>query len=230
MKRLVYRWPLMAEAGAAGGSGGGDPAQTDGQTGAISGNADTAQQTQTGDQTGALNGNTQTAQPATAEIDYGKMTDDEYLGKVTLPEGQQWDKTAMSKFAPLLRENKIPPEVFAKFVALDAQIAKENGEAQQKRLDEENRAAREAFKTAGDEFRKEYTPEQMKEMNDTLSKIGDETFKTLVTKSPLSNNKTMGRMLLAYRQVYGVEDTVPNGGTAGSSDAFAKRWMGGSAK
>lgn len=239
MKRLMFRWPLMAEAGEGGGGGetsaatataaqDAKPAEEPAAEAALTAKADEKPAESTAVESGALTGKTDD-NPAekAAEVDYAKMTDDEYLGKVTLPEGQKWDKAAMGKYAPLLRESKIPPEVFAKFVALDAQIAKENGEAAQKKADEENKAAREAFKAAGEAFRKEYTPEQMKDMNDTLSKIDDETFVTLITKSPLANNKTMGKMLLAYRHVYGNEDGVPGGdANGGAARGFAEVWTG----
>lgn len=212
-----------SEAGGGGGGGdgaltGGDSSEAAGATGVCGGGGDR------GEEGGALNGG---AAEAAAEVDYGKMTDDEYLGKVKLPEGQSWDKTVMSKFAPLLRENKIAPEVFQKFVELDSSLSKAAAEENDRKLAEQNKAAVEAFREAGKEFHREFTPEQTKEMNDTLSKIDDETFVTLVTKSPLSNNKTMGKMLLAYKKVFGGEDTVPQGGGAGGADrGFAEVWTG----
>ena len=215
----------MAEAPDNGGEGGGGGAEQEhAGEGSLNGAVDDKGDGNGGD--GVLNG--EGAKDNAQEVDYAKMTDDEYLGKVTLPEGQKWDKTAMGRYAPLLRESKIPPEVFSKFVELDAKIAKELDDAAKKKEAEDNKAAQDAFKAAGDEFRREYTPEQMKDMNDTLSKIDDETFRALVTKSPLANNKTMGKMLLAYRKVYGGDDTLPGSGKAvGGGTDFAKLWMGG---
>jgi hypothetical protein len=201
------------EGGAITGGEGGTGAEGEGgEGGAITGGGD-------GEGTGGEGGGD--------AVDYSKMTDDEYLAKVTLPDGQQWDKEVMKQFAPLLRESKISPEVFAKFVAKDAELAKaafEKQDAEQKRQREEAQAA---FKQAGEEFRKEFTPEQVKEMNETMATLKDDaTFTALVTRSPLSNNKTMGKMLLAYRQVYGEDAVVGGGSGSGAKKGFAEIWTG----
>ena len=133
----------------------------------------------------------------------------------------------MKAYAPLLRECKIAPEVFQKFLAKDAELSKALGEKRNRELEERRNAATEAFKKAGEDFRKEYTPEQIKDMNSVIHDIDDETFKQIVIKSPLSNNKTMGKMLLAYKQVYG-NDSAPGsaGAGAGKEKTFEQVWTG----
>lgn len=160
-------------------------------------------------------------------VDYDKMTDDEYLGKVNIAEGHEWNRDVMKEFVPLLRESKISPEVFAKFVEKDSELAKRFAEAKDAEMQKQKAEAQAAFKKAGEDFRKEFTPEQVKEMNETMAALkDDQTFVTLVARSPLANNKTMGRMLLAYRQVYG-EDALPGGGSAdGGKKGFAEIWTG----
>ena len=160
-------------------------------------------------------------------IDWEKITDAEYIGKLKAPEGQKFNEEVMKAYAPLLRECKIAPEVFQKFLAKDAELSKALGEKRNRELEERRNAATEAFKKAGDDFRKEYTPEQIKDMNSVIRDIDDETFKQIVIKSPLSNNKTMGKMLLAYKQVYG-NDSAPGsaGAGAGKEKTFEQVWTG----
>lgn len=232
MNRLMFKVLGACPMEAAGGEGGGGATGGEGGgTGGDGGNGgalDGGNGGEGGDG-GAADGNNGALGGGDApapEVDYAKMTDDEYLGKIKLPEGQKWENTVMGKFAPLLRENKIAPEVFQKFVELDAKIAKEAAEAESKRISDETKAAREAFAKQTEEFRKEFTPEQVKEMNETLKNIDDSAFFTLVTKSPLASSKTMGKMLLAYRQVYGKEDGLPAGGKTGSDNDFVKAWTG----
>ena len=163
----------------------------------------------------------------TESIDWEKITDDEYIGKLKAPEGQKFNEDVMKAYAPLLRECKIAPEVFQKFLAKDAELSKAIGEKRNRELEERRNAATEAFKKAGEDFRKEYTPEQIKDMNSVIHDIDDETFKQIVIKSPLSNNRTMGKMLLAYKQVYG-NDSAPGsaGAGAGKEKTFEQVWTG----
>ena len=216
------------EGGAGGGTGGG-AAGGEGEAGdgALNGGKDdeggAGDKGGEGGAQGALNGGG--AQPEA--IDWEKITDDEYIGKLKAPDGQKFNEDVMKAYAPLLRECKIAPEVFQKFLAKDAELSKAIGEKRNRELEERRNAATEAFKKAGEDFRKEYTPEQIKDMNSVIHDIDDETFKQIVIKSPLSNNKTMGKMLLAYKQVYG-NDSAPGsaGAGAGKEKTFEQVWTG----
>lgn len=228
----------MDAAGDDNGGGGANPATTPPATdggatppagGAIGGGDTPAAGGGTGDgatpPTGAIGGG---AQPPAA-FDFDNGTDEDYLKAVTLPDGQKWNDEAMKAYAPLLREAKIAPEVFSRFIAKDIEISKAAQEKAEKEYAESQKQAKAEFKAAGEAFRKEFNADQVKQINETFSKLsGDKTFATMVAKSPLANNITMGKMILAYRKVYG-EDSVAGAGSgtpATTERGFAEVWTG----
>lgn len=146
------------------------------------------------------------------------------MAKVTAPEGRKLELDALKRYGELLRKNKIDPKVFSEFIALDAKAAAE-AEAEEKKSLE---AAQKTFDKMGEELRAEYTPEQVKSANEALNSLGDPAFVKMVAKSPLSNSKTLVKLLLAYKDA-NMQDGVPGaGGVSAKRDmSFADAWKGG---
>ena len=234
----------MEEAGGAGGEGGGGGAGGTGGAGGAGGDGGTdggalgggavGQGSQGGEggeggDKGALGG-----AGAGDTIDWEKITDAEYFGRVKLPEveGVRINaEFAAKRYGEFCRKHHISPEVAAEFMKLEG----EGYAASMKKIDEASaKSAAEVkanFDAQGEALHKAYNAEQIQTAVNTLRNSaelnGDADFMKIVT-GPMSNNKTMVALLLNWAQTHKTDaNTGAGNGAGGGGDVgFAARWTG----
>lgn len=251
MNRLMFGLGLshvkMAEAGGEGGGGAGGT----GGEGGTGGTGGTGGEGSTGGQGGALGcaggtggegGGTDGAlsnggkggTTADGGIDWEKITDAEYFGKVTLPEieGVKVNSDVVSqKYGEFCRKHHVSPEMVSEFLALEgknfADDLKTRKESEASALAEQKKN----FDAQGVELRKEFNQAQIdtciKVLNETSELNGDKDFMQAVT-GPLSNNKTIMRLILNWAEHHRSDTTAGATGGTGTGGAmnFASRWTG----
>ena len=235
----------MEEAGGAGGeggAGGGTGGEGGAGGGALGGGADGAgdqggqggesgedgEGGESGDK-GALGG-----AGAGDTIDWEKITDAEYFGRVKLPEidGVTINaELAAKRYGEFCRKHHISPEVAAEFMKLEG----EGYAASMKKIDEASeKSAAEVkanFDAQGEALHKAYNAEQIQTAVNTLRNSaelnGDADFMKMVT-GPMSNNKTMVALLLNWAQTHKTDANTGAGNGAGGDcySGFAARWTG----
>lgn len=225
----------MEEAGGADGEGGGGGAGGDGGTegGALGGGAG-GQGSQGGEggdggDKGALGG-----AGAGDTIDWDKITDAEYFGRVKLPEVEGVKinaEFAARRYGEFCRKHHISPEVAAEFMKLEG----EGYAASMKKIDEASKESaaevKANFDAQGEALHKAYNAEQIQTAVNTLRNSaelnGDADFMKIVT-GPMSNNKTMVALLLNWAQTHKTDaNTGAGNGAGGGGDVgFAARWTG----
>ena len=237
----------MEEAGGAGGEGGGGGAVGTGSAGGTGGEGGTGggalgggaggQGSQGGEggeggeggDKGALGG-----AGAGDTIDWEKITDAEYFGRVKLPEveGVRINaEFAAKRYGEFCRKHHISPEVAAEFMKLEG----EGYAASMKKIDEASaKSAAEVkanFDAQGEALHRAYNAEQIQTAVNTLRNSaelnGDADFMKIVT-GPMSNNKTMVALLLNWAQTHKTDaNTGAGNGAGGGGDVgFAARWTG----
>lgn len=241
MNGLMFRFPLMAEAGVEGGGGGagGEPA---GGTGALAGAGESGAaggeggagtgEAGAGANAGALAGAGNGGTTAEGAIDWDKITTEEYFGKVQIPEieGCNVNAQAVSKrYGEFCRKHHISPEAVGEFLKLE-------GDAFMKGLNESNAAkAKEAaelkanFDAQGEALHKAFNKEQIGQAVKVLGNTfaGDKDFMKVAT-SLLANNTTLVKLLLNWGEHHGTDTTAGAGSGAGGDGerGFASRWTG----
>lgn len=166
---------------------------------------------------------TQQTQQQSETPDYSTMTDVDYVGKVTFPEGAEVNKEEFAKnYGELLRKYKIDPAFVGEYLKKDFEAYKAQKAESDKALSE----AKAAFKAEGEALKKAFNPEQIASAVTALENLGaDEKFMKFATRE-LSNNATLVKLLINWGETH-KNDTVVQGGVAGSgNDDFVKRWMG----
>lgn len=167
-------------------------------------------------------------------IDWDKITDAEYFGRVKLPEVEGVKinaEFAARRYGEFCRKHHISPEVAAEFMKLEG----EGYAASMKKIDEASaKSAAEVkanFDAQGEALHKAYNAEQIQTAVNTLRNSaelnGDADFMKIVT-GPMSNNKTMVALLLNWAQTHKTDaNTGAGNGAGGGGDVgFAARWTG----
>lgn len=204
-----------AQGGGAGGTGGADTA-----AGADNGASSATDGGKADNNAGALAGARAAAEP----VDYSKMSDEDYMKQVKVPDGLDFDGASFSKaYGAFMRENKISPEVVSKFLEIEGAAAANEAKEEAARVEAEQKA----FKEEGAALVKQFNPEQIASAIKALKDVGaaDEAFMKMAT-GRFSNNATLVKLLVNWGETHKV-DTLPGAanGSAGKDD-FATLWMG----
>lgn len=204
-----------AEAGAA---GGGDAPEAGGEGGALSGGGDAPEAGESG----------------VGGIDWGSATADSLFASVEMPDidGVKVDANLVKeRYGDFCIKHRISPKAVSEFLKLDAEDATKAREASRRAEAEEERKDMENFNAQGDALRREFSQVQIDEAVDTLrhdsSLNGDRDFMEAVT-GPMSNNKTMMRLILNWAEHHRVDSTpgAARGSSASGRQGFAARWTG----
>lgn len=230
MYKLLFDSRLFDEVGEGGGAGGGaGEAQPTGGEGTST--STEGGEAEGGGTKGALSGVTAEGEGEGESVgfDFEKGTADDYFTKVKVEsiEGMEFSMdNAKKNWGAFLMENKISPEVFSKFLALEGKYQKEMADANA-RAEAKEAAKLEAKMAAEDEaFRKEFNPEQINAMVDAAKRdFGQDRDFLGTIGTTLSSNPSIGKLLLFWAEGHKA-DTVPNGGNVPSKQGFAARWTG----
>ena len=231
---------VMAEEGGADDAGGGGG--SGGGTGVDNGGAGTGQGGDNGDNGGAgtgegaggaLSGTGDKGGAGGGAVDYSKMTDADYMSKVTAPniEGVSLNLEDIGKrYATFCRENSISPEVLTKFLEMEGKYFAEDDKAIVAEMEKEAQARKENFDAQGEVLRKNYSNEQIKNAVSVLASddfAKDEDFMKIATRE-LSNNSTLVKLLLNWGEHHKTDTGTGAGAGAGGGGAagFAERWTG----
>ena len=238
MKNLLYgfgrHYCFMDEAGGTDGTDGGTGGGTGGAGSGQGGDNGDKGGTGTGDGSGgALSGAGDKGGAGGEPVDYSKMTDADYMAKVTAPniEGVSLNLDDISKrYATFCRENSISPEVLTKFLEMEGKYFAEDDKALAAEMEKEAKARKENFDAQGEVLRKNYSDEQIKNAVSVLASddfAKDEDFMKIATKE-LSNNSTLVKLLLNWGEHHKTDTGTGVGAGAGGGGAagFAERWTG----
>lgn len=165
------------------------------------------------------------------EIDWGKITDDEFFGKVQFPEvegvtiGKDYVKQTYGEF---IRKHHISPDAVADFLKLEGGNFRKAYDETMAKQAAETKAIKENFDAQGAELKKTYTPQQIETAVGALAKFSDDKDFMQVATTNLSNNKTLVKLLLNWAEHNAVDDTAGAGQGQGASglSGFAERWTG----
>lgn len=245
MSKLLFgfgrRYCVMAEEGDTGGAGGGggggggtDTGTDNGGTGTddAGGGGGAGGGTDSG-AGGALSNAGDKGGAGGEPVDYSKMTDADYMAKVTAPniEGVSLNLEDIGKrYATFCRENSISPEVLTKFLEMEGKYFAEDDKAIVAEMEKEAKARKENFDAQGEVLRKNYSDEQIKNAVSILASddfAKDEDFMKIATKE-LSNNSTLVKLLLNWGEHHKTDTGTGAGAGAGGGGAsgFAERWIG----
>lgn len=243
MKTLLFgierNFYLMAEEGGdegAGGGAGGAGSEGGGDDGAGSDGAEDGGAGEGGEGvlSGGKTGAGGTGSDSSDTIDWDNITDADFFSKVTMPEieGLKVNSEFVQKqYGEFCRKHHIDPKVVSEFMKLEGDAFK-NELAERKAASEaEAKAIRENFDAQGKALRAEFNQIQIDEavkcLQNDATLNGDEDFMKMVT-GPMSNNKTMMRLILNWADNHKTDTTSGAGGGAGSNGdiGFAARWIG----
>ena len=164
-------------------------------------------------------------------IDWDKITDDEFFGKVQFPEveGVSIGKDFVKKtYGEFIRKHHVSPETVADFLKLEGgNFRKAYDEAMSKQA-AEMKAIKENFDAQGAELKKAYTQPQIDTAVNALAQFSDDKDFMQVATTNLSNNKTLVKLLLNWAEHNAVDGTAGAGQGHGSGglSGFAERWTG----
>lgn len=212
-----------------GGTGGGAGDGGSGSGGMFSGQGGEGG-TGTGTEGGAL-GKGGAGEGGAGEIDWDKITDDEFFGKVQFPEvegvtiGKDYVKQTYGEF---IRKHHVSPEAVADFLKLEGGNFRKSYEEEMAKQAAETKAIKENFDAQGAELKKTYTPQQIETAVGALAKFSDDKDFMKIATTNLSNNKTLVKLLLNWAEHNAVDDTAGAGQGQGASglSGFAERWTG----
>lgn len=217
-----------AEGGAGGGTGGEGGAG--GHGGALSDAG--GQGGEGGEQGGALSNAGKNGLTDDGGIDWEKISDADYFAQVKVPQidGAQFNvEVAAKKYGRFCVENHIAPEVIGKFLELEGKAFAENDKAQREEAERQSAEALENFNAQGVELRNEFTADQLTNAAEVLGReFGqDKDFMKFATRE-LSNNKTLVKLLLNWREHHQTDGGTGLGKGAGGTGTigFAERWTG----
>lgn len=217
-----------AEGGAGGGTGGEGGAG--GHGGALSDAG--GQGGEGGEQGGALSNAGKNGLTDDGGIDWEKISDADYFAQVKVPQidGAQFNvEVAAKKYGRFCVENHIAPEVIGKFLELEGKAFAENDKEQREEAERQSAEALENFNAQGVELRNEFTADQLTNAAEVLGReFGqDKDFMKFATRE-LSNNKTLVKLLLNWREHHQTDGGTGLGKGAGGTGTigFAERWTG----
>lgn len=221
-------------AGGAGGAGGTGGAGGSGGAGGTGGALSGAGGAGAGTGAGGTGGAGGAGAGAGDAIDWDKITDAEYFGKVKVApiDGVNINmEHAQKMYGEFCRKHHIAPEVVAEFMGLEGKnyfdAMKKADEAQAAQAAE----VAKNFNAQGEALHKAFNDSQIQTavqalQNDTTLN-GDADFMKAVT-GPLSNNKTMVALLLNWAEHHRTDSNTGAGAGAGAggNQGFAARWTG----
>ena len=204
--------------GGDGGAGGG----TNG--GALSGGA--------GGENGGAGGAGGEAGAGDGAIDWEKITDDEYFGKVQVPtvEGVNMNMDYVKKtYGEFIRKHHISPEAVAEYMKMEGGTFKKAYDDAMAKQKAETDEIRKNFAAQGEALKKAYNPQQINTAVKALANFSeDKDFMNIATTN-LSNNPTLVKLLLNWAEHNTVDNTAGAGSGAGEGSSlagFAERWTG----
>ena len=237
--------PLMDSAGGAGGEGGGGAGDggAGGGTGGGAGGGMFAGQggeggADGGTEGGALGGaGGQGGEGGEGEagegaIDWDKITDDEYFGKVQVPtvDGVTMNMDYVKKtYGEFIRKHHISPEAVAEYLKMEGGTFKKVYDETMAKQKAETDEIHRNFVEQGEALKKAYNPQQIETAVKALSTFSEDKDFMQVATTNLSNNPTLVKLLLNWAEHNSVDDTAGAGAGAGAGSAlagFAERWTG----
>lgn len=225
--------------GGTGGNGGTGGQGGDGGTGSQGGQGGQGGDGGTGGQGGALSGGASKGGQggdggAGEAIDWDKISVEDLFKKVEMPtiEGVKANAEFVQKqYGEFCKKHHIDPKVVSEFMKLEGEAFAKELKESKAASDAEAQRVKENFDAQGAALRKEFNQIQIDEAVRTLQNDaalnGDEDFMKMVT-GPMSNNKTMMRLILNWAEHHKVDNTAGAGSGSGGSGAagFAERWTG----
>lgn len=211
-----------------GGSGGGDGGMFAGQGGEGGGAGDA---TKGGALGGAGEGGKGEGGAGEGAIDWDKITDDEFFGKVQFPdvEGVSIGKDFVKKtYGEFIRKHHVSPETVADFLKLEGGNFRKAYDAAMAKQAEETKAIKENFEAQGAALKKAYSQEQIDTAVGALATFSEDKDFMQVATTNLSNNPTLVKLLLNWAEHHKVDDNTGAGQGQGSGglSGFAERWTG----
>ena len=213
--------------GAGGGAGGGMFAGHGGEGGAGEGTEDGALGGAGGQ--GGEGGESGAGEDA---IDWDKITDDEYFGKVQVPtvDGVTMNMDYVKKtYGEFIRKHHISPETVAEYLKMEGGTFKKAYDETMAKQKAETDEIHRNFVAQGEALKKAYNPQQIETAVKALSTFSEDKDFMQVATTNLSNNPTLVKLLLNWAEHNSVDDTAGAGAGAGAGSAlagFAERWTG----
>lgn len=165
-------------------------------------------------------------------IDWDKITDDEYFGKVQVPtvDGVTMNMDYVKKtYGEFIRKHHISPEAVAEYLQMEGGTFKKVYDETMAKQKAETDEIRKNFEAQGEALKKAYNPQQIETAVKALSTFSDDKDFMQVATTNLSNNPTLVKLLLNWAEHNSVDDTAGAGAGAGAGGGlagFAERWTG----
>ena len=165
-------------------------------------------------------------------IDWDKMTDDEYFGKVQVPtvDGVTMNMDYVKKtYGEFIRKHHISPEAVAEYLKMEGGTFKKAYDETMAKQKAETEEIRKNFDAQGVALKKAYNPQQIDTAVKALATFSDDEDFMQVATTNLSNNPTLVKLLLNWAEHNSGDDTAGAGAGAGAGSAlagFAERWTG----
>ena len=165
-------------------------------------------------------------------IDWDKITDDEYFGKVQVPtvDGVTMNMDYVKKtYGEFIRKHHISPEAVAEYLKMEGGTFKKAYDETMAKQKAETDEIHRNFVAQGEALKKAYNPQQIDTAVKALATFSDDKDFMQVATTNLSNNPTLVKLLLNWAEHNSVDDTAGAGAGAGAGGAlagFAERWTG----
>lgn len=165
-------------------------------------------------------------------IDWDKITDDEYFGKVQVPtvEGVNMNMDYVKKtYGEFIRKHHISPEAVAEYLQMEGGTFKKVYDETMAKQKAETDEIHKNFVAQGEALKKAYNPQQIDTAVKALATFSEDKDFMQVATTNLSNNPTLVKLLLNWAEHNSVDDTAGAGAGAGAGGAlagFAERWTG----
>ena len=165
-------------------------------------------------------------------IDWDKITDDEYFGKVQVPtvDGVTMNMDYVKKtYGEFIRKHHISPEAVAEYLQMEGGTFKKMHDETMAKQRAETEEISRNFKAQGEALKKAYNPQQIDTAVKALATFSEDKDFMQVATTNLSNNPTLVKLLLNWAEHNSVDDTAGAGagaGAGGSLTGFAERWTG----
>ena len=165
-------------------------------------------------------------------IDWEKITDDEYFGKVQVPtvDGVTMNMDYVKQtYGEFIRKHHISPEAVAEYLQMEGGTFKKAYDETMAKQKAETDEIRKNFVAQGEALKKAYNPQQIETAVKALSTFSEDKDFMQVATTNLSNNPTLVKLLLNWAEHNLVDDTAGAGAGAGAGNSlsgFAERWTG----
>ena len=165
-------------------------------------------------------------------IDWDKITDDEYFGKVQVPtvDGVTMNMDYVKKtYGEFIRKHHISPEAVAEYLKMEGGTFKKAYDETMAKQKAETDEIHRNFVAQGEALKKAYNPQQIDTAVKALATFSDDKDFMQVATTNLSNNPTLVKLLLNWAEHNSLDDTAGAGAGAGAGSAlagFAERWTG----